>query len=213
MYEIEKALYEKGIRFIAGVDEAGRGPLAGPVVAAAVILKKDAKFTYVNDSKKLSPRQRELALVEIKEQALAIGIGISSVEEIDLINIYRASREAMLSALSTLKIKPDYILTDAMPMEIDTPMESIIKGDQKSVSIAAASIIAKTTRDQYMLEMDKLFPEYGFKNHMGYGTKEHLQALKTYGITPIHRRTYEPIKSMLRGEQLSMNFEDEEMSK
>ncbi len=213
MYEIEKALYDKGIRYIAGVDEAGRGPLAGPVVAAAVILKKDAKFIYVNDSKKLSARQRELALAEIKEQALAIGIGISSVEEIDLINIYRASREAMLSALSTLKIKPDYILTDAMPMEIDIPMESIIKGDQKSVSIAAASIIAKTTRDQYMLEMDKLFPEYGFKNHMGYGTKEHLQALKTYGITPIHRKTYEPIKSMLRGEQLSMNFEDEEMSK
>ncbi len=212
MYEIETALYQKGIRYIAGVDEAGRGPLAGPVVAAAVILKKDAKFQYVNDSKKLSAKQRELALVEIKEQALAIGIGISSVEEIDLINIYRASREAMLSALATLKIKPDYILTDAMPMEIDTPIESIIKGDQKSISIAAASIIAKTTRDKYMLEMDKLFPEYGFKHHMGYGTKEHLLALKTYGITPIHRKTYEPIKSMLRGEQLSMNFDDEEMS-
>lgn len=212
MYDIENSLYIKGIKYIAGVDEAGRGPLAGPVVAAAVILKKNAKFKYVNDSKKLSAKQRDLALIEIKEQSLAIGIGISSVEEIDLINIYRASREAMQSAIDALKIKPDYILTDAMPMEIDTPMESIIKGDQKSVSIAAASIIAKTTRDQYMLEMDKLFPEYGFKRHMGYGTKEHLQALKTYGITPIHRKTYEPIKSMLRGEQLSMNFDDEEMS-
>lgn len=212
MYQIEKSLYDQGIRYIAGVDEAGRGPLAGPVVAAAVILKKDATFKYVNDSKQLSAKQRELALIEIKEHALAIGIGISSVEEIDLINIYRASREAMMSAITSLKIKPDYILTDAMPMEIDIPMESIIKGDQKSISIAAASIIAKTTRDRYMLDMDRLFPEYGFKRHMGYGTKEHLNAIKTYGITPLHRRTYEPIKSMLRGEQLSMTFDDEEMS-
>jgi ribonuclease HII len=198
MYEFEERLYEQGITYIAGVDEAGRGPLAGPVVAAAVILKKGATFTYVNDSKQLTEKERELALVEIKENAVAIGIGMSSVQEIDLINIYRASRQAMLSAISQLKVKPEFILSDAMPMEIDIPMESIIKGDAKSVSIAAASIIAKTTRDAYMVEMDKLFPSYGFAKHKGYPTKEHVEAIKTFGILPIHRKTYEPIKSMLK---------------
>lgn len=198
MFQYENELYDLGYQMIAGVDEAGRGPLAGPVVAAAVILKKDAVFKYVNDSKQLSPKKRELALKEIKEQALAIGIGISSQEEIDLINIYRATKEAMLSAIQSLKIKPEFLLIDAMPMEIDIPLKSIIKGDTLSMSIAAASIVAKTTRDQYMLEMDKLFPEYGFKNHMGYGTKEHIDAIHAYGITPIHRKTFEPIKSLLK---------------
>lgn len=197
MYRYEKELYDQGYTLIAGVDEAGRGPLAGPVVAAAVILKRGETFTYVNDSKQLTEKERDLALLEIKEKSLAIGIGISSVEEIDLINIYRASREAMLSAIKQLKIKPDYILTDAMPMEIDIPMQAIIKGDAKSVSIAAASIVAKTTRDAYMIEMDKLFPHYGFKKHKGYPTKEHLEALKTYGPTPIHRKTYQPVKELL----------------
>lgn len=198
LYLYEQDLYDKGVKWIAGVDEAGRGPLAGPVVAAAVILKKDAKFTYVDDSKKLTEKQRNLALIEIKENAIAIGIGISSVEEIDLINIYRAAREAMLSAIQQLSVKPEFLLIDAMPMEIDIPYLSLIKGDALSVSIAAASIVAKTTRDAYMMEMDKLFPHYGFKNHKGYGTKEHLEALEMYGITPIHRKTYEPIKSMLK---------------
>lgn len=198
LYLYEQDLYEKGITLIAGVDEAGRGPLAGPVVAAAVILKKGATFTYVDDSKKLTEKQRDLALIEIKNQALAIGIGIASVEEIDLINIYRAAREAMLSAVAQLKIKPEFLLIDAMPMEIDIPYLSLIKGDALSVSIAAASIVAKTTRDAYMLEMDKIFPEYGFKQHKGYGTKQHLEAIERYGITPIHRKTYEPIKSMLK---------------
>lgn len=198
MFQYENELYDLGYQMIAGVDEAGRGPLAGPVVAAAVILKKDAVFKYVNDSKQLSPKKRELALKEIKEQALAIGIGISSQEEIDLINIYRATKEAMLSAIQSLKIKPEFLLIDAMPMEIDIPLKSIIKGDTLSMSIAAASIVAKTTRDQYMIEMDKLFPEYGFKSHMGYGTKEHIEAIHTYGITPIHRKTFEPIKSLLK---------------
>lgn len=198
MYQFENELYNSGFTFIAGVDEAGRGPLAGPVVAAAVILKKGAILKYTNDSKQLSEKQREKALIEIKENAIAIGIGISSVEEIDLINIYRASREAMLSAIQQLKIKPEFLLIDAMPMEIDIPLKSIIKGDTLSISIAAASIVAKTTRDAYMLEMDKVFPEYGFKNHKGYGTKEHLEALEKYGITPIHRKTYEPVKTMLK---------------
>ncbi len=198
LYLYENELYQQGVKHIAGVDEAGRGPLAGPVVAAAVILKPGATFKYVDDSKKLTEKQREKALIEIKENALAIGIGISSVEEIDRINIYRASREAMHSAINQLKIRPDYLLVDAMPMEIDIPMQSIIKGDAKSVSIAAASIVAKTTRDAYMTEMDKLFPQYQFKKHKGYGTKIHLDAIKQYGISPIHRKTYEPIKSMLK---------------
>jgi ribonuclease HII len=198
LYDIENRLYQLGAKYIAGVDEAGRGPLAGPVFAAAVILKKDAVFTHVDDSKKLSEKQRLCALEEIKAQSLAISIGISSVEEIDLINIYRASREAMISAIKNLKVKPEYLLIDAMPIEIDIPSESIIKGDQKSISIACASIVAKTARDAYMVEMDKLFPHYGFKNHKGYGTKEHLEALEKYGITPIHRKSYEPVKSMLK---------------
>jgi ribonuclease HII len=198
LYIFENELYDQGVKYIAGVDEAGRGPLAGPVVAAAVILKKGATFRYVNDSKKLSEKQRLLALEEIKVNAIAIGIGISSVEEIDRINIYRASREAMISAINQLKVRPEFLLIDAMPMEIDIPLKSIIKGDAKSVSIAAASIIAKTTRDAYMVEMDKVFPNYNFKQHKGYGTKEHIEAIYHYGITPIHRKTYEPIKSILK---------------
>jgi len=198
LYIFENELYDQGVKYIAGVDEAGRGPLAGPVVAAAVILKKGATFRYVNDSKKLSEKQRLLSLEEIKVNAIAIGIGISSVEEIDRINIYRASREAMISAINQLKVRPEFLLIDAMPMEIDIPLKSIIKGDAKSVSIAAASIIAKTTRDAYMVEMDKVFPNYNFKQHKGYGTKEHIEAIYHYGITPIHRKTYEPIKSILK---------------
>lgn len=201
LYQYERPLWEQGVFYIAGIDEAGRGPLAGPVVAAAVILKPHAQLKWVDDSKKLSKKQREKALKEIKEHALAIGIGVVSVEEIERINIYRASKEAMLSAIEQLKIKPQYLLIDAMPIELDTPSLSIIKGDQKSISIAAASIVAKTTRDAYMIEVDKIFPQYGFKNHKGYPTKEHIEAIEAYGITPIHRKTYEPIKSMLKHQQ------------
>ncbi len=198
LYQYEERLYQQGITYIAGVDEAGRGPLAGPVVAAAVILQKGVKLKYVNDSKQLTEKQREKALAEIKKHAVSISIAISSVEEIDRINIYRATREAMYSAIEKLSIKPEYVLIDAMPMELDIPTESIIKGDALSISIAAASIVAKTTRDQYMIEMDKLFPEYEFKKHKGYGTKEHMEKIMTYGPTPIHRKTYEPIKSILK---------------
>ena len=157
MYDYEKALLEKGIKYICGIDEAGRGPLAGPVVAAAVILKENPQFEYVNDSKKLTEKKRLLALEEIKREALAIGIGISSVEDIDRINIYRATAQAMLSAVEALKIKKEYLLVDAMPLVTTISQKSIIKGDQLSLSIAAASIVAKTARDAYMDEMDKLF--------------------------------------------------------
>ena len=200
LYEYEDALYEKGVTYIAGTDEAGRGPLAGPVVAAAVILKKGAKIEGVDDSKKLTDKKRRALIEVIKKEALAIGIAIVSPQEIDRINIYRASKEAMISAIQSLKIKPEYILADAMMLEEEfgIPTESIIKGDQKSASIAAASIVAKVTRDEYMIEMDKLFPMYGFKKHMGYPTKAHIEAIELYGVSPIHRRTFEPIKSILR---------------
>ena len=201
LYTYETKLYEKGITYIAGTDEAGRGPLAGPVVAAAVILKKGEIIEGVNDSKKLSDKKRRALKKEIEAKALAIGIAVVSPAEIDLINIYRASKEAMISAIKSLKIKPEYILADAMMLEEELmiPTESIIKGDQKSASIAAASIIAKVTRDEYMIMMDQYFPQYGFKKHMGYPTKAHIEAIKTYGITPIHRKTFEPIKSLLKG--------------
>lgn len=204
LYEYEDALYEKGVTLIAGTDEAGRGPLAGPVVAAAVILRKGAKIEGVDDSKKLTDKKRRQLIDTIKKEALAVGIGIVSPQEIDQINIYRAAKEAMISAIKALKIKPEYILADAMMLEeaLGIPTESIIKGDQKSASIAAASIVAKVTRDEYMIEMDKLFPMYGFKQHMGYPTKTHIEAIEKYGICPIHRKTFEPIKSILREKSL-----------
>lgn len=193
----EEDLYRQGVTLIAGIDEAGRGPLAGPVVAAAVILKKGVIMHHVDDSKALTEKQRQRALEEIKANALSIGIAVVSPEEIDRINIYRAAKQAMISAIQQLKIKPEYLLIDHMPIELDIPSTSIVKGDALSVSIAAASIVAKTTRDAYMMEMDKVFPHYGFRNHKGYPTKEHLHALETYGITPIHRKTFKPVKAII----------------
>jgi len=200
LYEYETALYEKGVTFIAGTDEAGRGPLAGPVVACAVILKKGETLEGVDDSKKLTDKKRRALIPLIKEKALAIGIAVVSPKEIDQINIYRASKEAMISAIKSLEIRPEYILADAMMLEdeLGIPTASIIKGDQKSISIAAASIIAKVTRDDYMLMMDEYYPMYGFKKHMGYPTKMHIEAIKKHGICPIHRSSFEPIKSLLK---------------
>lgn len=201
LYEYEEKLYKLGATYICGTDEAGRGPLAGPVVAAAVILKKGARLDGVDDSKKLTEKKRESLIQLIKENAIAIGIGVVSPKEIDKINIYRAAKKAMVSAIEALKIRPEYILADAMMLEeeLKIPCQSVIKGDQKSISIAAASIVAKVTRDQYMYEMDKVFPEYGFKKHKGYPTKAHIEALKIHGICEIHRKTFEPIKSMIGG--------------
>lgn len=204
LYDYENELYAKGVTYIAGTDEAGRGPLAGPVVAAAVILKKGATIEGVDDSKKLTDKKRRALIKEIEEKALAIGIAVVSPQEIDLINIYRASKQAMTSAVKSLKIKPQFILSDAMMLEeeLNIPTLSIIKGDQKSASIAAASIVAKVTRDDYMIMMDGFYPEYGFKKHMGYPTKQHIEAIKKYGITSIHRKSYEPIKSLLKGNHI-----------
>ena len=201
----EKELYSEGIEYIAGTDEAGRGPLAGPVVAAAVILPKNTIILGVNDSKQLTEKKREELFDIINEKALAVGVAFVDNEKIDEINILEASRLAMMEAIKKLKIKPEYVLSDAMKMNIDVPVKPIIKGDALSESIAAASIIAKVTRDRYMDEMDLKYPNYGFKKHKGYPTKDHIEAIKKYGITPIHRKTFKPIKKMLI-EQLEFDF-------
>ncbi len=180
-----------GYDYICGIDEAGRGPLAGPVVAAAVILPKDCYIEYLNDSKKVPEKRRELLYREIHEKAIAIGTGTVSSEVIDEINVLNATYQAMREAISGLSVKPQIILADAVHIPgVEIFQESIIKGDAKSVSIAAASIIAKVTRDRMMYEYDKIYPEYGFARHKGYGTRFHMDALKRYGQCPIHRRTY-----------------------
>ena len=196
MLSYEKELYENGISFIAGVDEVGRGPLAGPVVAAAVILPKNCKIKGLNDSKKIPKKKHEEIFQAVKDNALAIGIGIMDNQVIDQVNIYEATKLAMKEALSKLSLKPDYLLIDAMKLDVDIPQESIIKGDANSLSIAAASIVAKVTRDKLMADYDKEFPGYDFAQNAGYGTKSHLQGLERHGVTPIHRKTFEPIKSM-----------------
>lgn len=190
----ERRLREEGFSLIAGIDEAGRGPLVGPVVAAAVILPETFDLIGVNDSKKLTARQREEFYVKICEQAVAVGVGIVDAKEIDRLNIYEATKKAMLTAVNNLPVSPDFLLIDAVPLHTPYPSEAIVKGDSQSVSIAAASIVAKVTRDRIMLELDKKFPQYQFAKNMGYGTKEHLQAIKQYGITPYHRRSFAPIK-------------------
>ena len=177
--------------YICGIDEAGRGPLAGPVVAAAAVLPKDCQIFYLNDSKKLSEKKRDLLFDEIKEKAVAYGIGIVSPKVIDEINILQATYEAMRQAISQLNVIPEILLNDAVTIPgVDIMQVPIVKGDAKSVSIAAASILAKVTRDRMMLEYDQIYPEYGFAKHKGYGTAAHIAALKEYGPCPIHRRTF-----------------------
>jgi len=177
--------------YICGIDEAGRGPLAGPVAAGAVVLPKDIKLLYINDSKKLSPSRREELYTAITEQAISFSIGIVNAERIDEINILQATYEAMRMAVAGLNIVPDILLNDAVTIPgMTMPQENIIKGDTKSVSIAAASILAKVTRDHMMEAFGELYPEYGFGKHKGYGTKEHIEALCRFGPSPIHRRTF-----------------------
>ena len=191
MLEIENRLYNKGYSNICGVDEAGRGPLCGPVVAAAVILSKNEKIEGVNDSKKLSEKKREQLFDVIKEKAIAVGVGISDVDIIEEVNILNATKLAMKEAISNLKVKPDYVLIDGnQGLDIDTNFETVISGDAKSESIAAASIIAKVTRDRMLIEYDKKYPEYGFAKHKGYGTKVHIEAIQKYGLTDIHRPSF-----------------------
>ncbi len=178
-------------RYICGVDEVGRGPLAGPVVAGAVILPEDCEILYLNDSKKLSEKKREALYEEIMEKAVAVGIGMAGPQRIDEINILQATYEAMRMAISKLNVCPDVLLNDAVTIpEITIPQVPIIKGDEKSVSIAAASIVAKVTRDRLMAEYDPVIPGYGFARNKGYGTKEHIAGLAKLGASPIHRMTF-----------------------
>lgn len=195
-HRYEKKYYNKGYSLIAGVDEVGRGPLVGPVVASAVILPKDYYLEGLTDSKKLSEKKRDYYYEIIMRDALAVGIGKIDNKMIDEVNIYEATKLAMKEAILNLKIKPDIVLTDAMKLDLDTLVEPIIKGDFKSITIAAASVIAKVTRDRMMYELDKKYPVYNFKSNKGYPTKDHIEAIKNYGIIKEHRKSYEPIKSM-----------------
>ncbi len=183
--------YSNSFSAICGIDEAGRGPLAGPVVAGAVILPKDCRILYLNDSKKLSATKRDELFDEIKEKAIAYGVGIVSPERIDEINILQATYEAMQQAIKNMNVSPDLLLVDAVSIpDISVKQVGIIKGDAKSVSIAAASILAKVTRDRLMVEYDSIFPEYGFAGHKGYGSAAHIEAIKKIGPCPIHRKTF-----------------------
>ncbi len=193
LYKYEKELYDKGCKYIGGVDEVGRGPLIGSVVAACVILPFDFALEGLTDSKKLSEKKRNEFYKVIWEKAIAIGIGIVDEKVIDEVNIYEATKIAMKKAICDTNIKPDHVLIDAMPLDIDVPTTSIIKGDAKSISIAAASVIAKVTRDRMMYELDKIYPMYGLASNKGYGTKKHIEAIKKYGITKYHRLSFKPV--------------------
>ena len=196
MLAYEKELYTQGIHLIAGVDEVGRGPLAGPVVAAAVILPENCKIPGLNDSKKIPKSKHHAIYQAVLDQALSVGIGIKDNQVIDQVNIYEATKLAMLEAIQELDPRPQHLLIDAMRLDLPIPQTSIIKGDANSLSIAAASIVAKVTRDQMMEEFDCEYPGYDFTQNVGYGTANHLAGLHKLGVTPIHRRSFEPVKSM-----------------
>lgn len=191
LWELEDELYSRGYRRICGVDEAGRGPLAGPVCAAACILPRDTEIEGLNDSKKLTEKKRDALYDVIIEKALDYGIAFATVEEIEELNIMGATYLAMNRAIAQLKTVPDLALIDGnRNKEIEVPSQTVVKGDAKCADIAAASILAKVTRDRYMILQDELFPEYGFKQHKGYGTKAHYEAIRTYGVSPIHRPSF-----------------------
>ena len=203
MLTYEKDLYKQGLTLIAGVDEVGRGPLAGPVVAAAVILPQGCKIKGLNDSKKI-PKKKHLEVFQaVQDQALSIGIGIIDNQVIDQVNIYEATKLAMKEAISQLSLQPQHLLIDAMKLDLPISQTSIIKGDANSLSIAAASIIAKVTRDELMKDYDQQFPGYDFTANAGYGTAKHLEGLTKLGVTPIHRTSFEPVKSLVSGEKES----------
>lgn len=199
LYEYENELYDKGIKYIGGVDEVGRGPLIGPVVASCVVLPKDFVLEGLTDSKKLSEKKRNLFYDYIINNCVTYAVGIVSPEEIDEINIYEASRKAMIIAINKVReqINLEHVLIDAMPINLDIPTTSIIKGDAKSISIAAASVIAKVTRDSMMYELDEKYPMYGFASHKGYPTKKHIEAIHKYGLIDGYRKSYGPVKEVL----------------
>ena len=196
MLAYEKECYARGMELIAGVDEVGRGPLAGPVVAAAVILPKACKIPGLNDSKKIPKSKHKEIYEAVLQNAIAIGIGVKDNHVIDQVNIYEATKLAMMEAIGQLDPQPQHLLIDAMKLDLPISQTSIIKGDANSLSIAAASIVAKVTRDQMMEEFDRAYPGYDFAQNAGYGTANHLAGLHKLGVTPIHRRSFEPVKSM-----------------
>ena len=198
LHNYEKSLYARGIELIAGVDEVGRGPLAGPVVAAAVILPKLCKIKGLNDSKKIPKSKHEAIYKQVMEEAVAVGIGIKDNHVIDDVNIYEATKLAMIEAIEKLNPQPEHLLIDAMNLDLPIEQTSIIKGDANSLSIAAASIVAKVTRDKMMADYEQEFPGFAFAKNAGYGTKEHLSGIDKFGVTPIHRRSFEPIKSIIK---------------
>ncbi len=204
MLDKEREYYSSSVTLIAGVDEAGRGPLAGPVVAAAVVFPPTYQNEEINDSKKLSEKKREKLFEEIKENAIAYGIASVSAKEIDRLNIYEATKIAMKEAVRQLKGQYDLVITDAMKLDLNKPVIALVKGDAKCLNVAAASILAKVTRDRYLKELDEAYPQYGFAKHKGYGTKEHLEALNKYGpIEGIHRKSFKPVREII-DEQLKL---------
>ncbi|MCH4165630.1 MAG: ribonuclease HII [Lentilactobacillus diolivorans] len=197
-FKYERELWHKGIHYIAGVDEVGRGPLAGPVVAAAAILPKDFDLIDVNDSKQLTPEKRLSLAPIIRKEALCVSIGLVSNEKIDQFNIYQATRMAMKQAIESLSPSPEEIIVDAMQINVPIDQIRLIKGDAKSISVSAASVVAKVYRDQLMDDYAKIYPQYDFHHNAGYGTAKHLAALKKYGPTPIHRRSFSPVQKFLQ---------------
>ena len=196
-FKYENRLWQNGHQLIAGVDEVGRGPLAGPVVTCAMVLPRNFNLVMTNDSKQLTPRERTILYPQILSQAIDYGIGIGSRKLIDRINIYEADRLAMKRAILALSCHVSYIIVDAMQIDVSTPQLKLYHGDEKSVSVAAASIVAKVYRDHLMDKYDRIYPQYDFKHNAGYGTPKHLAALKKYGVTPIHRRSFAPVRRML----------------
>ena len=213
LYRYEEELYDNGYKNVCGIDEAGRGPLAGPVVVAACIMPPFLRIDGINDSKQLSEKKREELYKIIIKNAVAYNIVFINEKIIDKINIYEATKKGMLEAIAGLKVEPDYVLIDAMPLnELKTSNKSIIHGDALSASIAAASILAKVSRDHYMDKMDIKYPNYGFKHHKGYGTKMHMEALEKFGPCKIHRKSFEPVaRSLQKTKQLSLDlFNDDD---
>lgn len=204
--KFEQAAYELGHSYIIGLDEAGRGPMAGPLVVAGVIFPKGYYNEEINDSKKLSEKKRETLYDLIVQDALAYQIEIIDVDEVDSLNVYQASRKGMIDAIQHISVQPDFALSDAMPLGDFIAHEAIVKGDSLSISIGAASILAKVTRDRIMKEYDLQYPEYGFAKHKGYPTKQHKEALKMYGVTPIHRRSFQPVIDVLN-QQMTLELE------
>lgn len=197
MYKYERELGKRGYEFICGVDESGRGPLAGPLFVAAVILPLGKKYKYINDSKLLNEKKRKLAYEEVVTNALSISVSVATVDEIDKYNIYQSTKMKMINSIKTLEIKPDFVLIDAMNIEEIQNKLSLIKGDRRSISIAAASVIAKVKRDEYMLQLDEKYPMYNFQKNKGYPTKQHKMLLKQFGPCNEHRKSFKPVKDLL----------------